>query len=43
MRRLATEHGVTITEVMGTGKEGRVLKDDILSYIDQRKGEKLDR
>ena len=39
VRRLASEHGVTITEVMGSGKEGRVLKEDIMAYIEQRKGE----
>lgn len=39
VRRIATEHGVHITEVMGSGREGRVLKEDILSYIEQRKGE----
>ena len=39
VRRLASEHGVTITEVIGSGKEGRVLKEDIIAYIEQRKGE----
>ena len=39
VRRLASEHGVTITEVMGSGKDGRVLKEDIMAYIEQRKGE----
>ena len=39
VRRIATEHGVNITEVLGSGREGRVLKEDIMSYIQQRKGE----
>ena len=37
VRRLATEHGVNITEVSGSGKDGRVLKEDINNYIEQRK------
>jgi 2-oxoisovalerate dehydrogenase E2 component (dihydrolipoyl transacylase) len=33
VRRLAEEHGVEITDVAGTGAEGRVTKRDILEHI----------
>ncbi|GCE27850.1 dihydrolipoamide acetyltransferase component of pyruvate dehydrogenase complex [Dictyobacter alpinus] len=35
-RRLAREHGIDLNEITGTGAGGRVRKEDILSYVDQR-------
>ncbi|MGK0577335.1 dihydrolipoamide acetyltransferase family protein [Macrococcus capreoli] len=34
VRKLAREKGVNIKAVNGTGKNGRVLKDDILAYLE---------
>src|SRR5262245_50410586 len=38
VRNIAREHGVSLDEVPGTGLGGRVTKDDILNFIDHRKG-----
>lgn len=38
VRNIAREHGVNLEEVPGTGLGGRVTKDDILGFIEQRKG-----
>ncbi|MGH9934853.1 MAG: biotin/lipoyl-containing protein, partial [Blastocatellia bacterium] len=38
VRNIAREHGVNLEEVPGTGLGGRVTKDDILNFIEQRKG-----
>lgn len=35
-RRLAHEHGIDLNEIAGTGINGRVRKEDILTYIAQR-------
>ncbi len=34
VRRIAEEHGVALTAVEGTGHAGRVIKQDILDYIE---------
>lgn len=36
VRRIAAEHGVDIAEVEGTGQGGRVTKQDIMSFLEQR-------
>jgi len=38
VRNIAREHGVNLDEVPGTGLGGRVTKDDILNFIEQRNG-----
>ncbi|MDQ2713728.1 MAG: 2-oxo acid dehydrogenase subunit E2 [Chloroflexota bacterium] len=35
-RRLAREHGLELNEIVGTGINGRVRKEDILAYLEQR-------
>lgn len=35
VRRYAREHGVTLNLVAGTGKKGRILKDDVRLFIKQ--------
>jgi pyruvate dehydrogenase E2 component (dihydrolipoamide acetyltransferase) len=37
VRNIAREHGVDIEEITGTGQGGRVTKEDILGFIEQRK------
>jgi len=34
VRRIAEEHGVDISAVEGTGRSGRVTKEDILTYVE---------
>lgn len=36
VRHLVKEHGVEITDIQGTGKDGRVLKEDVHRHISQR-------
>jgi pyruvate dehydrogenase E2 component (dihydrolipoamide acetyltransferase) len=36
VRRIAAEHGVELSAVQGTGRAGRVTKEDILEYVEQR-------
>src|SRR5262245_23851863 len=38
VRNIAREHGVNLDEIPGTGLGGRVTKDDILNFIERRKG-----
>jgi 2-oxoglutarate dehydrogenase E2 component (dihydrolipoamide succinyltransferase) len=38
VRNIAREHSVDLDEVPGTGLGGRVTKDDILGFLEQRKG-----
>jgi len=33
VRRIAMEYGVSLADIVGSGKEGRVLKEDILAHV----------
>jgi 2-oxoglutarate dehydrogenase E2 component (dihydrolipoamide succinyltransferase) len=37
VRNIAAKEGVNLEEVEGTGTQGRVTKDDITAYLEQRK------
>jgi len=37
VRNIASKEGVNLAEVQGTGAHGRVTKEDILGYLEQRK------
>jgi len=39
VRSLAEKYGVNLSAVQGSGKDGRVLKEDILTLIEAMKGE----
>ena len=41
-QRLLTEHGIQAEEVQATGPAGRVLKEDVLRHVEQKKQEKSD-
>lgn len=38
VRRLAQESGVNVSDVSGTGKDGRVTKGDLISHAEKKKG-----
>lgn len=35
VRRLVREHDLQLTDIAGSGKDGRVLKEDVLAHLDQ--------
>jgi len=37
VRRLIDEHGLSPSVITGTGRGGRILKEDVLAYLDARK------
>ena len=37
VRKMAREHELDLAEIVGTGKQGRVLKEDILNYLSMNK------
>jgi 2-oxoglutarate dehydrogenase complex dihydrolipoamide succinyltransferase (E2) component len=38
VRKMATEHGVDLGQLKGSGESGRINKSDLMNYLDQGKG-----
>ena len=36
VRRLLAEHGVDAQEITGSGRDGRITRDDVLAFVEQR-------
>jgi 2-oxoglutarate dehydrogenase E2 component (dihydrolipoamide succinyltransferase) len=36
-KKLAAEHNLDVQQIIGSGKDGRVLKEDVLTYLEQAK------
>lgn len=41
VRKMASEQNVDLSDVKGSGHNGRVLKEDILNYIESKTGNPL--
>ena len=39
VRRLVTENSLVVASIVGTGKDGRLTKEDVLSHLDTKKDE----
>jgi pyruvate/2-oxoglutarate dehydrogenase complex dihydrolipoamide acyltransferase (E2) component len=39
VRKLAAEHGIDPTQVPGTGRDGRVTREDMLAFVEARKSQ----
>ena len=39
VQRMVLEHGVDPTEIVGTGKDGRILKGDVIRFVESRTAE----
>ena len=37
VRRLVSEHNIDVSKIKGTGKEGRIIKEDVMSFIETQK------
>ncbi|XP_076260983.1 dihydrolipoamide branched chain transacylase E2 [Rhynchophorus ferrugineus] len=42
VRQLAKEHKIDLTKVKGTGKDGRIIKEDVLKYLEVPKSKELE-
>ncbi|XP_074600199.1 dihydrolipoamide branched chain transacylase E2 [Brevipalpus obovatus] len=42
VRRLAAEHMIRLNDIKGTGRDGRIMKEDVLHYIDEMSKRKQD-
>ena len=42
VRRLAQEHNVDLSKIVGSGADGRVSKEDVLRFIEQSKNKSVD-
>jgi len=42
VRKMAAEHNIRLSDVQGTGRDGRILKEDMLRYLESRQRSKTD-